>query len=78
MIGNTENNQFWDYILLISQRGLLTLLQKEQTQGLLLFAYGNMIRYDPILVDMTSNFFALCTNMKVNLYQITHSGWSLV
>ena len=25
-------------------------------------------RYDPILVDLTSNFFVLCTNMKVYLY----------
>ena len=33
-----------------------------------LFSYGNMIRYDPTLVDLTSNFFVLCTNMKVNLY----------
>ena len=29
----------------------------------LLFAYGNMIRYDPTLVDQTSHFFALCTNV---------------
>ena len=33
-----------------------------------LFAYGNMIRYDPTLVDFTSNFFVLCTNVKVYLY----------
>ena len=26
-----------------------------------LFAYGNVIRYDPTLVDLTSNFFVLCT-----------------
>ena len=26
-----------------------------------------MIRYDPTLVDLTSNFFVLCTNVKVNL-----------
>ena len=31
-----------------------------------LSAYGN-IRYDPTLVDLTSNFFVLCTNMKVYL-----------
>ena len=31
-------------------------------------AYGNMIRYDPKLVDLTSNFFVLCTNVKVHLY----------
>ena len=35
--------------------------------GSTLFAYGN-IRYDPTLVDLTSNFFVLCTNMKVCLY----------
>ena len=36
-------------------------------QGLL-FTYGNMIGYDPTLMDLTSNFFVLCTNMKVYLY----------
>ena len=30
-----------------------------------LFAHGNMIRYDPTLVDMTSNLVVLYTNMKV-------------
>ena len=34
-----------------------------------------MIRYDPTLVDLTSNFFVLCTNVKA--YIIIHSGWSL-
>ena len=29
-----------------------------------LFAYGNMIRYDPTLVDLKSNFFVLRKNMK--------------
>ena len=28
-------------------------------QGSTLFAYGNMIRYDPTLVDLASNFFVL-------------------
>ena len=32
------------------------------------FAYENMIRYDPTIVDLTSNFFVLCTNVKVYLY----------
>ena len=32
---------------------------------------------DPILVDLTSNFFVLCTNMNVYLYNYIHSGWSL-
>ena len=40
-----------------------------------LFAYGNMIRYDATQVDLTSNSFVLCTNVKV--YIIIHSGWSL-
>ena len=30
-----------------------------------MIAYGNMIRYDITLVDLTSNFFFLCTDMKV-------------
>ena len=36
--------------------------------GFTLFAYGNMIRCDPTLVDLTSNFFVLCTKVKVYLY----------
>ena len=32
-----------------------------------LFAYRNDIS-DPTLVDLTSNFFVLCTNMKAYLY----------
>ena len=52
---------------------ILTLLQKEQTQIRQLlqelpdqstpFAYGNIS--DRVLVDLTNNFFVLCTNMKV-------------
>ena len=34
-------------------------------QGSTLFAYGNMIRHDPTLVDRTYKFFVLCTNVKV-------------
>ena len=30
-----------------------------------MFDYGNMIRYDPTPVDLTSNYFVLCTNVKV-------------
>ena len=30
-----------------------------------MFDYGNMIRYDPTPVDLTSNFFVLCTNVTV-------------
>ena len=32
------------------------------------FAYGNMIRFDPTLVGLKSNFFVLLTNVKVYLY----------
>ena len=28
----------------------------------------DMIRYDPTLVDLTSNFFVLFTNMKIYIY----------
>ena len=35
-----------------------------------------MIRNDHTLVDLISNFFVLCTNMKVN-YIIIHSGWNI-
>ena len=51
---------------------LLTLLQtadpdqaaliRAALSGSTLFAYGNMIKYDPTLVDLTSNFFVLYTN----------------
>ena len=51
-------------------------LVRAARSGSTLFALGNMIRYDPTLVDFTSNFFILCTNVKVYLYNI-HSGWSL-
>ena len=34
----------------------------------ILVAYGNMIRYDPTLVDLASNLFVICTNVKVYLY----------
>ena len=33
-----------------------------------LFAYGIVIGYNPTVVNLTSNFFVLCTNMKVYLY----------
>ena len=39
-------------------------LTRAASSGSTLFAYGNMIRYDPTLVDLTSNFFVLCTNVK--------------
>ena len=51
-----------------SQRRLLTLfLNRADTDqsGSTLLAYGYMIRYNPILVDLTSNFFVLCSNVTV-------------
>ena len=33
-----------------------------------MFAYGNMIIYDPTLMDLTSYFFVPFTNVKVYLY----------
>ena len=65
-----------------SQRCFLALLQTEQTQirqlllvlsdqGLLCL-WKNMIRYDPTIVDLTSNFVP-CTNTIV-YYIIIHSG----
>ena len=43
-------------------------LTRAAYSGSTLFAYGKIMRYDPTLVDLTSNFFALCTNMKVYSY----------
>ena len=43
-------------------------LVRAARSGSTLFVYGNMIGYDLKLVDLTSNFFVLRTNMKVNLY----------
>ena len=36
-----------------------TALVRAAWSGSILFAYGNMIRYDPTLVELTSNFFVL-------------------
>ena len=47
-------------------------MQELPDQGLL-FAYGNMIRYDPTLVDLPSYFCVLCTNVKVYFYD--YSKW---
>ena len=41
--------------------------------GSTLFAYGNMIKYKPTLVDPMSNFFVICTKMKV--YLNNYSLW---
>ena len=37
-----------------------------------LFAYGNIFRYYPRLVDLRRNFFVLCTNMKYYLYNYSY------
>ena len=39
-----------------------------------MFAYGNMIRYAPTLVDLTNDFFVLCTNVHVQ-YFYKNSKW---
>ena len=39
------------------QAALVRAAQSGSTQ----FAYGNTIRYDPSQVNLTSNFFVLCT-----------------
>ena len=43
-------------------------LVRAALSGSTLFAYGNLIRFEPTLVDLMSNFFVLCTNVKVCLY----------
>ena len=66
----------------LPHRDAFSKLQTEQTQtrqlaagsGSTLFAYGNMIRYDPTLVDLTSNFYVQAWKF---IYIIIQSGWSL-
>ena len=41
-------------------KAALVKLIRASRSGLTLFAYGNMIRYDPTLVNLRSNFFVLC------------------
>ena len=43
-------------------------LVRAASSGSTLIANGDMIRYYPTLVDLTSNFFVQFTNMKVYLY----------
>ena len=43
-------------------------LVRAACSGSTLFACENMIRYDPTLVDLKSNFFVLCAYVKVYLY----------
>ena len=42
-------------------------LVRAAWSGSTLFAYANMIIYDPTLVDLTSKIFFPCTNMKISL-----------
>ena len=51
-------------------------LVRAARSGSIGFTHRNMLRYAPALVDLTSNFFVLCTNMKF-IYIIILSGWSL-
>ena len=39
-----------------------------------MFNYGSMNKYYPMLVDLTSNLFALWENMKVHLYNYLVMG----
>ena len=39
-----------------------------------MFAYGNMIRYDPKLMDLTSNFFVLCTTTTISVIMSAFSS----
>ena len=50
-------------------------LVRAAWSGSTLFAFGHMIRYDPSLVNLTNNFFALVVPKFI--YVIIHSGWSL-
>ena len=45
--------------------------------GSTLFAYGNMIKYDPTLVYRTHNFFVLYVPTWKFIDIIIHSGWRL-
>ena len=40
----------------------------DPDQAATLFVSGNALKYDPTQVDLTSNFFILCRNVKVYLY----------
>ena len=59
---------FSQYLTLYLIETHLTLLHLELPDQGLLCLLMDLIRYDPTLVDLTSNFFVLCTNMKVYLY----------
>ena len=44
--------------------------------GSTLFAYANIIRFDPTLADLTSNFLFYVQTWKL-IYMIIQSRWSL-
>ena len=51
----------------------MLLSQELPDQDLLCLLMGMRFKYDPTLVDLTSNFFVLSTNMKVYFYN--YSWW---
>ena len=51
------------------------LLLRVAWSGSTLFAYGNMIRCDPPLVDLTCNLFFYVQTWKF-IYITIHSGWN--
>ena len=58
-------------------------LLRPAWSGSTLFAYGIMIRYDPTLVDLTSNFFVLCLfdlifNIPSTIFQLNRDRSSRV
>ena len=65
-------------ILCLIEIPFKTFANRAAWSGSTLFAYGNMIRYDPTLVDMTSVFFLFHVQRQKLIYIIIiHSGWSL-
>ena len=50
--------------------------QAAAWSGSTLVAYGNMIKYDPTLVDLTRNVFVLCTKVKFYKYNYSYHKYS--
>ena len=72
--GAVDLSRVCDYGISWSTHFFLTILFniiKAALSGSTLLAYGKMIRYDPTLVDLTRNFFVICTNVKVYLYSFS-------
>ena len=65
---HTNSWQCQEETLTATKQLTLNLIETPFNAFACLFAYGNIIREDPTLVDLTSNFFVVCANMKVNLY----------